>query len=167
MSQPLEQLKTKFSLDPVHDGRHRLRDDPLARESLVFMLQLPEENIAAFAYTWVNGESKAGAALCVFGHGAGSTPIFEVVDGIPVPREQGFYDWRVAKVHVAHGPALQTAALSYSGDGVSLQYHFEATHPAYNYGSHADGCPQWLAADPFAQPAQLTARSRLVDPQIP
>src|SRR5260370_19737502 len=132
MSQPLEQLKTKFSLDPVHDGRHRLRDDPRARESLVFMLQLPEENIAAFAYTWDNGESTAGAALCVFGHGAGSTPLFERIAGIPIPREQCFDDRRGRMVHGAHGAALQTAAPSYCSAARRLQYYFAATPQAYH-----------------------------------
>jgi len=167
MNQPVEQVQTKFSLDPVHDARHRLSDDPLARESLVFMLQLPEENLAAFVYTWVNGESKAGAALCVFGPGAGAAPIFEVVDGIPVPSEQGFDEWCVGKVRVAHGAALQTADVSYSSDEVSLQYHFEATHPAYNYGSHADGCPHWLADDRFEQSGRVSGVLRLGDRAIP
>jgi hypothetical protein len=62
---------------------------------------------------------------------------------------------------------LQTADLAYSGDGVSLQCHFEATHPAYNYGSHADGCPQWLADDRFEQAGQVSGVLRLGDREIP
>lgn len=166
MKNPTEQLKRKFLLDPIHDSRHFLRDDPHARESLVFMLQLPEQDIAAFVYTWVNGESKAGAAFCAYGPGVGGDPIFEVVDGIPVPREQGFNDWRVGKVHVAHGAALQVADLSYAGENVSLEYHFEASHPAYNYGSNVGGCPDWLADDRFEQAGRVRGVLRLGEREI-
>jgi hypothetical protein len=166
MNQPIEQFKTKFSLDPMHDSRHRLGQDPHARESLVFMLQLPEEGIAAFVYTWVNGESKAGAALCVYGPGVGPAPIFEKVDGIPVPHGQGFDDWRVGNVRVAHGAALQVADLSYTSAGVSLEYHFEASHPAYNYGSHVDGCPAWLADDRLEQAGKVRGVLRLGEREI-
>jgi len=171
MNKPTAPLNTlprpKFSLDPCHDNRHILRDDPNARESLVFMLQLPEHNIAAFVYTWVNNQHKAGAALCVYGPGVGAAPIFEVVDNIPVPADQGFDQWRVGNVHVVHGAALQSADVNYVSDTVNLQYHFDATHPAYNYGSHAEGCPNWLADDRFEQSGQVTGTLTLGDRKIP
>lgn len=145
----------KFALDPRHDARHRLKKDPLARESLVFMLQLPEHDLAAFVYTWVSGESKAGAALCVFGPAVGAEAIFDIVDGISVPEDQGFNDWRVGKVHVRHLHPLQAAEVTYAGESASLRYHFEAVHPAYNYGSHEGGCPAWVADDRFEQSGRV------------
>lgn len=167
MNQSVEQSKKKFSLDPIHDRRHSLGGAALARESLVFMLQLPEHDIAAFVYSWVSGESKAGAALCVYGPGVGKEPIFEIVDGIPVPPTQGFDDWRVGNLHVAHGAPLQVADVSYRGDKASLKYHFEASHPAYNYGSHVDGCPEWVANDRFEQAGRVTGVLTLGGREIP
>jgi hypothetical protein len=152
---------TRFALDPRHDQRHRLTDAPLARESLVFMLPRAAEGVAAFVYTWVNGESKAGAALCVYGPAIGPEAIFEIVDGLEVPRTMGFDDWRVGGLHVRHGTPLQTAQLTFAGQRASLEYRFEAMHPAYNYGSHAEGCPSWLADDRFEQSGRVTGVLRL------
>lgn len=139
------------TLDTVHDARHRLPREPLARESLVWMLQLPEEGLAGFVYTWVSGESKAGTAFALYGPGVGDGPIFEVVDGIAVPEDQGFDDWRVGGLQSCHREPLETADVAFAGERASLEYHFEATHPAYNYGSHRDGCPEWIADDRFEQ----------------
>lgn len=167
MSKTANQATKPFFLDPLNDRRHSLSDTPNARESLVFMLQLPEHDVAAFVYTWVSGDSKAGAAFCIYGPAVGEQAIFEVVDGIPVPREQGFDDWRVGGVHVRHGEPLRVADVSYIGEGVSLFYHFEAMHPAYNYGSNAGGCPQWFANDRFEQSGRVRGVLRFAGREIP
>jgi hypothetical protein len=40
------------ALDPIHDNRHKLGTGPLARESMAYMIQIPEEQIGGFIYTW-------------------------------------------------------------------------------------------------------------------
>jgi hypothetical protein len=135
-------------LDPVHYGRHNLGTHYAARESLSYMLQLPDEGLAGFVYTWVNGESKAGAALCLYGPAVGPTPLFEAVDGIVVDREQPFDDWQVGGLKLQHGP--QTSA-RFVGEGASIEFTFEGTHPAYNYASHPDGGLPWMADDRYEQ----------------
>lgn len=167
MKQPPSKATAKFALDPVHDARHRLGDVALARESLVFMLQLPEENIAAFIYTWVGGDGKAGTALSVYGPGIDGEPIFEACDGIPVSPEMGFDDWRVGDVHVRHGTPLEVADVTYQGKRASIDYHFEAMHPAYNYGSSPEGCPPWMAADRFEQGGRIKGVLRVGTRAIP
>lgn len=155
------QSTTAFHLDPQHDSRHRLHDDVHARESLVFMLQFPEHELAAFVYTWVNGKNQAGAAFCVYGPAVGEQAIFEFVDGIAVPAGQGFDDWRVGNVRVSHGAPLQTAQVSVQGQDASVDFTFEAMHPAYNYGAHAEGCPSWMADDRFEQSGSVRGVLRL------
>lgn len=167
MDNTSQQANKPFNLDPRHDSRHSLADKPLARESLVFMLQLPEHDLAAFVYTWVSGESKAGAAFCIYGPAVGPQPIFDAVDGIAVPRDQGFDDWRVGGVQVRHGAPLQVADVSYTGPQASLEYHFEAMHPAYNYGSHPGGCPSWFADDRFEQSGRVRGVLRFGGREIP
>ena len=157
----------KFELAPINDARHQLRKDSLSRESLVFMLQLPEENIAAFVYTWVSGESKAGAAFCVYGPGVGGETIFEATDGIPVPADMGFDDWRVAGAHVRQGKPLQVVDVTYVGKTATLEYHFDAMHPAYNYGAHRDGCPSWMADDRFEQSGRVKGVLQIGNRHIP
>jgi hypothetical protein len=158
---------TRFALDPIHDDRHALSNAPLARESLVFMLPQAAEGVAAFVYTWVTGESKAGAALCVYGPAIGPEAIFEIVDGIEVPRSMGFDDWRVGGLNVRHGKRLQTADLTFVGKRASLDHHFQAMHPAYNYGSHADGCPSFLADDRFEQSGRVKGVLRFDGRSLP
>ena len=71
-------------LDPVNDGRHALRNLPLERESIPYVISLPEHGIASFVYTWVSKDGIAGSALAAYGPGIGDTPVFEAVDGIPM-----------------------------------------------------------------------------------
>lgn len=149
------------ALDPVHDNRHRLNQEALARESLAYMIEIPEENIGGFLYTWVNGESKAGAALCLFGPGIGDEPIFEFCDGIDVPREMDFFDWRVQGLHMQHGEPLQQASLYFKGEKASIDYHFQATQPAYAYSTHPKGCPQWIAHNRFEQQGRFHGSLRI------
>jgi hypothetical protein len=167
MVQLPERAGFEFGLDPVHDLRHRLGGDAHARESLVFMLQLPEHDIAAFVYTWVNGQSKAGAAFCAYGPRVGSQAIFEAVDGIAVPHEQGFDDWRVGGVHVRLRSPLQKVGVNFESTRASLEYQFEAFHPAYNYASNAEGCPAWFAQDRFEQSGTVRGVLRLGDREYP
>lgn len=138
----------------TYDCRHKLPEEPLARESLVFMLQLPEHQIAAFVYTWVNGLGRAGSAMVVYGPKMGE-PYADKVDGIEVPATMGFEDWRVGGVRVRHESALHTASVEYEGPRCRLRYHFSAVHPPYAYSSHADGCPSWVADDRVEQSGRV------------
>jgi hypothetical protein len=135
-------------MDPHHYERHALREHHAARESISYMLQLPEHGIAAFAYTWVNAESKAGAALCLYGPAVGDTPLFESIDGIDVPKDLRFADWQVGGLDLHHG---QRTEGTFAGDQASLEFTFDGAHPAYNYASHADGALLWMADDRYEQ----------------
>jgi len=134
-----------------HDNRHKLDNSEFARESLVYMIQIPEEGIGGFLYTWVTGAGKAGAAACLFGTGLGDTPIFEFCDGIAVPDTMDFFNWQVNGLNVQLKEPLKTAYARYKGDRISVEYNFEANHPAYAYSTHKNGCPQWIANDRFEQ----------------
>lgn len=155
-----------FELAPEHDGRHQLNNNEHARESLVYMVQLPEHDIAAFIYTWVSGDGKAGAALSVYGKAVGE-PIFEGCDGLPASDDMTFDDWSVGAVHVCLGEPLKIADVSYRGDKASIDYHFEAMHPAYNYGSCPEGCPPWMAHDRFEQSGRIKGVLTIGDKKYP
>lgn len=154
-------------LDPVNDARHELVDQPNARESLAFVVGIAEAQCAFIAYTWVNAESKAGSALAVFGPGVGDEPVFEHADGIPVPADQGFDDWRAGAITVRHGEPLKQASIAFAGEHASVDYTFEGMHDAYNYGQHPSGCPWYLADDRFEQSGRvkgtLTIGDRVVE----
>jgi hypothetical protein len=143
------------NIDGVHDGRHQLRADALARESLVFMLQIPEHDVACFVYSWVNGLGKAGAAFVVYGPAVGDA-IVDKCDGIDVAASVGFDDWRVGNVSVRAGRPFETIRVEVGGSGrATLEYNFEAVHAPYAYGGHADGCPGWVADDRIEQSGKV------------
>lgn len=132
------------------DLRHKLDDSPIARESLIFLLFLPEENLGVIAYTWVNGESKAGSMMLVFGDENERLAQFHT-EGVAVGPDANFDDWTVGPLSVRHGEPHKTAHVLYEHDGVSLDYHFEATTPAFTYHDNADGCPDFLAKNRLEQ----------------
>lgn len=151
------------ALDPIHDNRHRLGGSELARESLVYMIELPEQQIGGFLYTWVNGKGLAGAAICLFGDGVANSPLIEKCDGIPVADDMDFHNWQVNGLRVQLGKPLQTVSVFYQSDNIDIEYHFDAIHPAYSYASHKDGCPQWIANDRFEQQGMVSGHVRFAD----
>lgn len=138
-------------LDGIHDNRHKLPNSELARESLAFIIQIPEQGVGGFLYTWVNGQGLAGAAVCLFGDKIGAQPIFEVCDKIPVSDTMDFFDWRVGPLKLELLLPLETARVHYCSDELEVFYEFTANHPAYAYSTHNNGCPPWIATDRFEQ----------------
>lgn len=167
MNASVKVVGNSFAMDPIHHARHRLRADALARESLVFMLQLPEQQIAGFVYTWVSGQGKAGAAFCVYGPGIGPQPIFDFVDGVEVPDAMDFSDWRVGGARVCHQAGDAVARVTYQGAKASLEYEFTAMHPPCHYGGHEGGCPPWMADDRFEQSGSVRGILSLEGRSIP
>jgi hypothetical protein len=128
------------------------------------MLQLPEEGLGGFVYTWVDADSVAGAALCLYGPAVGEEPLFESVDGITVPPEQPFADWSVGPLTLAHD---ERAHGVFAGEAASIEFSFEGTHPAYNYGAHPDGALPWMANDRYEQSGRWQGALRLHGREIP
>lgn len=141
-------------LDPVHDGRHQLEDKPFERESMPYIVSLPEHGIATCFYTWVTKDHKAGALFVVTGPGVGE-PIMEAVDDIDVGPSANFDDWTVGPVHIEHALDLKNARLVGTGERIALDATFEAIHPAYAYGTDPRGCPPFAATDRLEQSGRV------------
>lgn len=152
-------------LTDADDRRHKLTPGPLARESLIFTLFLPEENLGMIAYTWVNGESVAGSMITVFGRDD-ERLAHHVVQDVPVDPEADFTDWTVGPLRVRHGAPHQNVHVSFEHDSVSLDYHFEAINPAFSYHDNADGCPPFLADDRLEQCGLVKGTLTLGDRRI-
>lgn len=154
------------ALDPIHDNRHQLGTGPLARESLAFLIQIPEEKIGGFIYTWINGEGLAGCAVTLYGPGIGPEPLLEKHDGIAMPKDADFFDWKVKGLHLQLGELMDTLTITYKSDVFDIEYRFKATQPPYAYSSHKGGCPQWIAHDRFEQQGIQSGRVILGDRKI-
>lgn len=148
-------------LDPIHDGRHVLADRPLERESVPYVVSLPEHGIGAFIYTWVNKDNIAGSVCVAYGPAVGDKPVAEAVDGIEMGPDKDFSDWQVGKLHLKQDLKLKTAQIKVDGVRIGLDARFEAAHPAYAYGFHPDGCPDYAATNRLEQAGRLVGTLRV------
>lgn len=155
-----------MAIDPVHDGRHILPDGPLARESIPYIVVLPEHGIAFFTYTWVNGKSEAGAALAVFGPGVGEKPIQQRLADRPVPVDMGFDDWRIDNFRMQQDLQFDKASIFWETPEATVDVTFEAFHPPYAYGNDPRGCPTYCAIDRVEQAGRVRGTLRLGDRTI-
>jgi hypothetical protein len=154
---------TIATLDPIHYERHRLRSVRAARESLVYLLHLPEEGLGAFVYTWVDGESRASAVLYVYGPGIGPQAVVEGTYDVAVALEQPFGDWHVGGLRLSAG---EQASGAFEAKAASIQFSFEGAHPPYSYASHRDGTLPWFADNRYEQTGRLQGVLRLGDREI-
>ena len=138
-----------------HDDRHRLRPEAHCREAAAFMFAVPNEGIAGFLYPWVDNKGMAGSAVCLFGP-AIATPIKERFEEIAVPDSMSFHDWDVRGLTMKLGEPHRTVDLSFRGERVQIECHYEALHPPYAFSSHKDGCPSYYADDRTEQHGHLT-----------
>jgi hypothetical protein len=148
------------------DRRHRLEDSPLARESLIFLLFLPEENVGVIAYTWVDGKGDAGSMGLVFGPDDERYARFHV-EGVRMSPDADFDDWTVGPMHVSHGAPHQEAHVTFEHEGVSLDYQFTASTPAFTYHDNPDGCPPFLADNRLEQSGVVRGTLTIGDRVIP
>lgn len=144
-----------LSVDAVHDGIHDLGDGPLGRESFVYIIILPEEEIALFAYSWVSKDSVAGAALAVFGAGIGPEPIDQRLADRPVPPTMNLDNWAIEGYSLKHDLKFDKALVRWQTPEATVDFSYEASHPPYAYGSHPQGCPKYAAANRIEQSGRV------------
>ena len=152
-------------LTDADDRRHRLAPSPLSRESLIFTLFLPEEDLGMIAYTWVDGESVASSMITVFGRDD-ERLVHHVTSGVPMPLDADFTDWQVGPLRVRHGEPHRRARVTFEHDDVVLDYRFEAINEAFSYHDNADGCPAFLADDRLEQCGLVTGTLTIGDRRI-
>jgi hypothetical protein len=155
-----------LSIDAVHDGRHQLGNKPLGRESIPYIVVLPEEGIALFTYTWVSQSGVAGAAAAIFGPGVGPEPIQQRIADRPVSADMNFDNWVIEDFSLKHDLKFDRAHVHWQTPAATVDFAFEASHPPYAYGSHPRGCPSYAADNRIEQAGRakgtLTLGNRLI-----
>jgi hypothetical protein len=123
----------------------------LIRESLAYLLPLPDLGLGVIVYTWVHaagkdGKGRAGSMAVVYGPGVDET-VSEASDGILVPDSMGFEDWRVGSITLNAARDAMSTHLKFAGERISLEYEFTGINPPFAFVRHPGGCPSWLADD--------------------
>jgi hypothetical protein len=156
----------EMAIDPLHDGRHVLPDVPNGRESIPYIVVLPEHQIAFFTYTWVTKDSQAGAALAIFGPGVGGAPIQQGLPDRPVPKDMNFDNWVIDGFTMKQDLKFDKAHLRWETPEATVDFDFEAYHPPYAYGADPRGCPSYCATDRIEQAGRAKGTLRIGDRTI-
>lgn len=157
--------RDNLAIDPIHDDRHTLPENPFARESIPYTIVLPDEGIAAFTYTWVNKASEAGAAMAIFGPGIGE-PIQQRLADRPVAKDMNFGNWQIDGFSMRQDLQFKNADVRWQTDTATIEFNFQALHPPYAYGSHKDGCPSYTAVNRIEQSGRTQGSIKLADREI-
>lgn len=144
-----------LAIDVEHDDRHELRDVPFARESIPYIVHLPDEGIALFTYTWVNKDHEAGAAIAIFGPGVGDEPIQVGIPDQPIPPGMKFDNWQLHGLAIQQDNRFSHAQIQFENEDVRLEMEFAASHPPYAYGSNPKGCPPFMADNRIEQGGRM------------
>lgn len=153
---------------PIHelpDGaeRRHIHHDadahPDVRESLAYLVPLPELGLGVIFYTWVHalgtdGLARAGSAGIAFGP-ALEKPVFEVHDHIGVPDSLQFDDWHVGPGRMTLSDDMMDSTVAFTGTDISFDYTWRGVNPSFGFGANRNGCPQWLAWDRTEQGGQV------------
>ena len=154
---------------PIHhlphgfERRHVFHDSdahPDHRESLAYLLPLPEHGLGIIYYTWVHalgedGKGRAGSMLVAYGP-AIPEPVFSVSDGVLIPDDMGFEDWAVGPATLVLSDDMMSGRLGFRAADLSLDVAYEGLNPSFGFGSNRNGCPSWLAEDRTEQGVRYT-----------
>lgn len=133
---------------------------PDVRESLAYLVPLPELGLGVIFYTWVHalgsdGLARAGSAGIVFGPAVGDT-VFEVHDHIGVPDSMTFDDWQVGPGKLTLSDDMMSSTIAFQGERVSFEYEWSGVNPSFGFAVNRNGCPPWLAWDRTEQGGRVT-----------
>ncbi|HEV7536771.1 MAG TPA: hypothetical protein VGP90_14115 [Acidimicrobiia bacterium] len=160
-------------LHPRYENRHVFFDGSAHedyRESLAFLMPLPEEGLGVIGYTWVHaqgqdGQGRAGSMAVVYGPGV-PEPVFDVADGILVPDDMGFDKWQVGPMRLTMPEGMNGLHMAFDGARVKLEYEFDPINPSFAYLPNPGGCESWLADDRAEQAGRVTGRLEVGDRRV-
>ena len=155
------------ALLPDGAERRHMRYDadahPDVRESLAYLVPLPQLGLGVIFYTWVHalgeaGQARAGSAGIVFGP---DEPVFEVHDHIGVPDSMTFEDWQVGPGRLYLSDDMMRSSIGFHGERVSFDCEWAGVNPSFGFGVNRNGCPQWLAWDRTEQGGRVRGTLRV------
>lgn len=140
---------------------------PDYRESLAYLMPLPQLGLGIIYYTWVHargedGRGRAGSMMVVYGP-ALDEPIFEVADGLSVPDSMTFDSWEVGPARMRLDHDMMSGRLRFDSALLHLDVAFEGLNPSFGFLANRNGCPAWLATDRAEQGVKYTGTVQVGD----
>jgi hypothetical protein len=140
-------------LTPQNDMRHPLDiHDPVAQESLVFNIALPDEKLLIITYLVAKHNRMGSRILAVIdGNETSDHPaLYDMKIDVPA-RGDDFDDFSAAGMQVQHTDPLREARVIIDTPELSMDCNYTALHEAWDFGRDLDGCPPSAATNRFEQ----------------
>jgi hypothetical protein len=146
--------------DPADDLLHDIAGGPHARESLVLVAPIPDEELAVHAYLWREGGSRWGRFLFVSGPDPAKPEFVDFcADGVHTGDDLRVFE--VSGLRWRQPDPLRTAEVSFSNGELDLDVRFEALHPPFSWHDNADGLRPYIADERFEQTGRTSIRLNL------
>lgn len=140
-------------LSAVDDLRHWPASGNRMRDSLFWEVILPEAQLGMQIYLYVTGSGRAGFNVVVWG----SEPEDDVVvlKSGRISNDCDLDHLELDGLTVRQPDPLWTCAVTYRGEGLSIEFDFTAMHEAFSYHANPDGLPRWFAENRMEQTGRV------------
>lgn len=152
-------------LKPQDDLRHDISGSDHGRESLFWVLPLPDHDLLLLAYAWINSDGTCGRFVILGGQDAAKPVFMDMQDGLQLGGKD-FDDCDFGGLSIKLPELMRRSELRFEGDGLSFDLGFEAIHEPFSYHENPDGCPPWLADDRYEQSLTVTGTVTLPDREL-
>lgn len=138
---------------------------PLARESLVLAVPIPEEELGLFVYAWREGGGRWGRFVFLAGPDPAKPEFVDFcADG--VYSGDDLRDFDVSGLRWRQPEPLTTAEISYACDELELTARFVGLHHPFSWHDNADGLREFIAHERFEQSGRTEIQLNLRGRQI-
>jgi hypothetical protein len=134
------------------DLRHDLGSDERARESMVWNVLLPDEELYAIGYITIKSTEEATRLLVVFG-GEGE-PLLDIAPDVPF-EGRDLDEFTLGGMRITQPLRSRAMTASYAGERLGLDYRFDAIHEPFDFERNRDGCAPVAATNRFEQAGRI------------
>ena len=133
------------------DLHHDISGFAHGRESLFWVMPVPDQGVLAMAYLWRDAhDGKYGRLVGITDRFGGEPRYHDAQIGLDLEGDD-FDDCAAAGLRVTQPDPLRTAVLDYEDSEFALHITHEGLHEPFSWRDGLGGCPEWAAFDRFEQ----------------
>jgi hypothetical protein len=110
------------------DLRHDLSGSRKGRESLFWLMPLPDENLMLLVYVWLYADGSAGRFVIIGENDPKAAPVYDVQDGLTFVGDD-LDKCSIGGLEIRLPELLRASELSYDTEQAGFDLRFEAIHP--------------------------------------